>query len=541
MKAVKRKLLILTGLFTVLMSIPFLVPHCGWTALVGFVPLLMMDAIARREGVRRFWWWYYGAFVLWNAVTTFWVGGATVGGAIFAILANALQMALIFAIYRGSRRSLGGAVSLVFLAAMWIAWEKFYFGAEISWPWLTLGNAFARTTHMVQWYEYTGTLGGSLWIWLCNLALYGIICAVRDGSATRMKRWGPMISLCAFTALVVGPMIWSSVIYRNYEEERSQSMDVTIVQPNFDPYHKFEKLTRAEQTSIYLGLASEALKDYAPASGPSLLMAPETFANDVVINAIDQSPTRNSFKDFVSRYQNLNILYGASARRYYLDQKPFPTARHVREGIWAQSYNSALVTDATGHDQYYHKNKLVVGTEYTPYPKIFTKIDDMLGGVMGRCIGDGEAETLDIRSYDAEGGVSVSIPIGCAICYESIYGDFCRQYVLKGARAMTIITNDAWWGNTPGYRQHLSYAALRAIELRRDIARCANTGVSAFIDQRGDIVSKTDWWEAESLQGKVYLNDAQTFFVRNGDIPGRICTFAFLLLLLLAVVRRFIK
>ena len=133
------------------------------------------------------------------------------------------------------------------------------------------------------------------------------------------------------------------------------------------------------------------------------------------------------------------------------------------------------------------------------------------------------------------------LPIGCAICYESVYGEFCTGYVKKGARALTIITNDAWWGDTPGYKQHLSYASLRAIETRRDIARCGNTGISAFINQRGDVVSQSDWWERETLEGMVYLNNEKTFFVQNGDIAGRAATLLFLLLLLVLVVRFIIR
>ncbi|MBQ1693029.1 MAG: apolipoprotein N-acyltransferase, partial [Bacteroidales bacterium] len=96
---------------------------------------------------------------------------------------------------------------------------------------------------------------------------------------------------------------------------------------------------------------------------------------------------------------------------------------------------------------------------------------------------------------------------------------------------------DAWWGDTPGYRQHLSYSSLRAIETRRDIARCGNTGISAFIDQRGDILTRTDWWKRETLEGKIYLNDKITFFVEHGDLAGRVCTWLFLLLLLALLVR----
>ncbi len=111
----------------------------------------------------------------------------------------------------------------------------------------------------------------------------------------------------------------------------------------------------------------------------------------------------------------------------------------------------------------------------------------------------------------------------------------------SGARALCVITNDAWWGDTPGYRQHLSYSCLRAIETRRDIARCANTGISGFIDQRGDILSRSGWWVAAHMEGQIHLSDRETFFVRHGDIVGRICVFASLLLLLALMVRLIIR
>ena len=102
---------------------------------------------------------------------------------------------------------------------------------------------------------------------------------------------------------------------------------------------------------------------------------------------------------------------------------------------------------------------------------------------------------------------------------------------------MSIITNDGWWGDTPGYRQHLSYASLRAIETRRSIARSANTGISALINQRGDIIANTAWWERDYINGSLKLNDKITLFVKYGDIIGRVSKFLFFLLALMAISR----
>jgi apolipoprotein N-acyltransferase len=101
---------------------------------------------------------------------------------------------------------------------------------------------------------------------------------------------------------------------------------------------------------------------------------------------------------------------------------------------------------------------------------------------------------------------------------------------------MSVITNDGWWGNTFGYRQHLSYARLRAIETRRDIARCANTGISAIINQRGDIVAQTNWWKKEFLNGEINVNNDITPFVKYGDLTGEISIWAALLFILLGII-----
>ena len=227
------------------------------------------------------------------------------------------------------------------------------------------------------------------------------------------------------------------------------------------------------------------------------------------------------------------MLFGASSYDYISSEKaPSHTARFIREGLWLESHNSALMIDGTAETEIFHKSKLVVAVEHTPYPAIFCKIDDMLGGVMGRCVGQDEISLLHVKGANGE-----NIPIGCAVCYESVYGEYYTDYVRKGARAMTIITNDAWWGNTPGYRQHLSYASLRAIETRRAIARCANTGISAIISPSGKILKPTPWWEQASINSYIPLRSDLTFFVTHGDIAGRICSFVFMLLLMALIVR----
>lgn len=548
MRKEKKILLVLMAMGAVLMSIPFLVPHCGWVSLFALVPLLCMDYIARENGIRRFWMWHYATFVLWNAITTFWVSNATIGGGIFAVLANALQMSVIFGLFRLSRKKFSGVLPYVFLAAMWIAWEKWYLlSAQISWPWLVLGNGFARTLSLCQFYEYTGTLGGSLWIWLSNLAIFGTMVSIAEGRWSDL--WNPKQRIAAIAGLVLvvsAPAIWSAVIWNTYQEQSEGELEVAIAQPNFDPYQKFQALTQEQQNAILLDVFDNAIadrkNDTLSAQKPLLLLAPETFTSDISIGELQTSPTWNRFANYIGNYPGANILFGASSHEFiFQDGRPSWTARRYRDGVWYQSRNTALLLDATGRTDLYHKTKLVVGVESTPYPALFSRIDDVLGGVMGRCIGQDEVNVLNVRTYDQNGNVASNIPVGCAICYESIYGEFCADYVKKGAKALAVITNDAWWGNTPGYVQHCSYSSLRAIELRRDIARCANTGISCFIDQKGQLHQPTEYWVKAHIRGNVNLNSKITFFASHGDIAGRICTFVFFLMLLALLVRFFVR
>ena len=570
---------VLVLLFAGLMSVPFLVPHCGFFSLFGIVPLLMMERIVSLSGMRRGWIYHYSAFVLWNAATTFWVCNATVGGGLFAIFANAFQMSLIFGLFRFSKKYFKGILPYIFLAAGWIAWEHVYFDAQISWPWLVLGNSFARSIGSIQWYEFTGHLGGSLWIWTSNLLIFGLMVALSDGSWP--FRWNIKAKIAMVSSIVLviaGPLVLSKVMFDSYQE-KEDPLEVLILQPNIDPYNKFQAMSQDQQNVILLDQIRRAIPDRkvdagsvavpVPSSAPDtlkplLIVAPETFTNDVVTNNIPVGRTFRRFESFLKDYPGVNMLFGASSYTYIdSPEPPSHTARKVRDGRWVESHNSALMIDGTGRNEIFHKSKLVPAVEMTPYPAFFCKVDDLLGGVMGRCVGQDSITVLHCVTYgsrpavdsvdvsvqtagtsaagDAPAGnvsyVAESIPVGCAVCYESVYGDYYTGYVRAGAEVMTVITNDAWWKDTPGYRQHLSYASLRAIETRRSIARSANTGISAIINQRGEIVERTSWWEPAVIRGTLNRNDKVTFFVEHGDIIGRLSSFVFLLLLAALFVR----
>ena len=536
-----KTLALLMVLFTALISLPYLVPHLGFLSLVALVPLLCAERIATMVGKKRFFWWYFAAFLAFNLATTWWVCKATVGGGLFASFYSALFMSAIFAVFRVARKRFSGIVPYIFLAASWIAWERFNLThAQLSWPWLILGNAFGRSVSLVQWYEITGALGGSLWVWLSNIAVFSLLVSLSDG---RWWRWNTKARVAAIVSTVLvtlGPAIASEIRFATYEERSDAgTLDVVLAQSNFDPWHKLHYTPQSEQNAQVIGLFEKHLHSRENSDSLLLMLIPESFSSDIWLNDPEAAPTWRSFSALVASQANANLIFGASTHEAFRRASaPSPLARQMKDGTWYQSYNTAFITDGAAYTDHRNKCKLVVGAESTPYPKIFAPIDDMLGGLMGRCVPDRQARCFEIRG---RGEDDRRLRTGVAICYESIYPELCKQYVDDGAQMLSVITNDGWWGDTPGYRQHFSYSRLRAIELRRDVARCANTGISGFINQRGDVLSQSGWGGPDGLESKVNLSSEKTFFATYGDIVGRVCTFVCLMLLALLIVKTITK
>jgi apolipoprotein N-acyltransferase len=165
-----------------------------------------------------------------------------------------------------------------------------------------------------------------------------------------------------------------------------------------------------------------------------------------------------------------------------------------------------------------------------PFARLLKPLEGLainLGGTIGS-LGTDPERTVFIRPHD-------SLKIAPVICYESVFGSYVTQYIDKGANLIFVITNDGWWGNTAGHRQHFTFSQLRAIETRRSVARSANTGISAFIDQRGDIYQATNYWEPAVIRQVINANDELTLYVKYGDYIARLSAFVAVFLLLIAI------
>ncbi|HPS95686.1 MAG TPA: apolipoprotein N-acyltransferase [Bacteroidales bacterium] len=513
---------------SILLSLPFLFPGFGILMLVALVPILFLERFISENKTKGGWFYVYLTFILWNSFTTYWIAYANFKGAVGAILLYSLGVTLVVRVYSWFRKRTNNAIGYSFLILGWIAFEHLLAEGEIAWPWLALGNGFATSYKVVQWYEFTGVFGGTLWALVVSVFVFDLVSKIINSSISE-KTIKIRYSLLAL--VIILPAFISHLIYAGYKE-KPEPKNFLIVQPNIDPYHdKFGGMTQKEQDERLLSLVNKGVTD-----STLFVVAPETFSSGIIENEPYSSDSFKRFAEIVRRNKNVNLIFGASTYFMYPKEKfsgehrPNYTARRINGG-WYESYNTAIYMDSSERIMFYHKSKLVPLVEYLPYPKYlggFKMFVIELGGNFGSY--GTQKERSVYKSHDS------TTVIGTAICYESVYGNYYREYVLNGATVMAVITNDGWWLDSPGYTQHLYFDQLRAIETRRSIARCGNTGVSAFINQRGDIVARTEWWKPGLLSGQLNLNSKITTFVKYGDYIGRISFASMFLFLGLAIL-----
>lgn len=527
----KIHLIALSLLSAILLSAAW--PARGFTPLifVAWVPLLFIQhelGNSKKKGMFLIAWL---SFFVWNVLTTWWIWNSTAIGSIAAMGLNSLFMATVFWLFHITKTKLyENKKGNFILPFYWISWEWFHLHWDLSWPWLNLGNVFAPRHQWVQWYEYTGTFGGTLWVLVVNILIFCLLLNIKN-NGFNLKTFGIRSSGVLITLLL--PILISFTIYRNYAESGPLA-DVIVVQPDFDPYFEQYEIPPSEVIDRNLSLAARLLTKPA-----DFIVAPESaIQEEIWMEQTAASPGLMQVRDFISMHPQSAIIIGASTFSFVpKGMEQDHAARKFRsfEGHY-YAHNTAFYIDTTQNLQHYHKSKLTPGVEMMPSWRILKPLRNYaidLGGTVGTLKIENERKVF----HHHEGKFKIA-PV---ICYESVYGEFVVDYVRKGANLIFIITNDGWWGNTPGHRQHLEFAKLRAIETRRSIARSANTGISAFFDQKGDIYQATPYREQASIRQQIAANDTLTIYVQYGDYIARISMFTSIFLLLTAFTRAYLK
>jgi apolipoprotein N-acyltransferase len=508
--------------------------HLPWLVLMGFVPMLilMQNIISEngKHGGAKFFGYSYLTFVLWNTITTWWVYFASPAGVFMAVLASSLLMAMTMRIVYALWKHGGEKVGLIAFVCCYVAFEYLFMNSEIAWPWLVLGNSFANDVMFVQWYEITGHLGGSAWILIVNALLYKLLCEIFEKRKPRL----PIVITTAVFLFV--PIIFSVIRYYTYTEKENPQ-NVVVIQPNIDPWgEKFDESTFGSQIENILDLAATYGNEET-----DYFVAPETALNSTVQEDFMQgNSSLVAVRRFMSGYPNAKFVVGATTLKVYYHKKGdkaydgtsiSETARKIGENDHYDVYNVSMQVDSSSKVQIYRKSRLVPGAEILPYIKVFGFLSDLMSDLGGMTGSHGRQEHPTAFTNDVS-----DVKVGVPVCYESAFGEHCGGFVEDGAQMIFVITNDGWWRDTPGYRQHCSFSRLRAVETRRSIARSANTGISCIINQRGDVVESLGWWQRGGIAATINANDKVTIYAKYGDYIARMCGVVWAILILMQIV-----
>jgi apolipoprotein N-acyltransferase len=424
-----------------LLGLPWSVSPLFFLIFIAWVPLLLLEE-ETRDHLNPYTLFNYAfvGFLLWNILGTWWIIQAQLLGAILIMLANSLVQALVFWSISRVRTSLNIPLLFPFLI-IWMGYEHFHESWDLAWPWLNLGNALATAPKLIQWVEYTGVRGGTLWIILTNFAIFEM------ADTYRKRGLGPIVPMGVVTVLLVFiPVLVSFQMFDNFREE-GETATVALIQPNLDPYtEKFVLERQAQQLEEFFRTADSICDEET-----NYLLGPET----LIVQQIDErnpcaSPYYRQLLDFQAKYSKLNCLVGVHSYQRVEGDVPPGSRFNQKENFFYEAFNTALFLSPGSAPQFYHKTKLVPLFERMPFVQylgFLGKYSLELGGYNG---------TYSLRQ-DSHAFVSPDTSVGILpiVCFESAFGPYCARRLPNEKGFICMITNDGWWKNTPGYRHHM--------------------------------------------------------------------------------------
>lgn len=522
----KRFFIILSLSSAILLGISFPPFQFGVIACVAFVPFLILaDSI---ESYGRFFRYAYFTFFVFSMLALYWVGGFTHGKDPYLMIAGValylwepLVLSIPAMVYFFVRKSLKSKYSVLAFPFIWITMEWLYALGELAFPWLTLGNTQTYNLEKIQFADITGVYGISFWVLVLNVLTYFLVKEVQSGILPKNRYY-----LAAVILMVYLLPNFYRVDEHSFQNHEGKKINVGIVQPNVDPWNKWENantfLGRWMQSKHYLDLIGKHInKDI------DLVVLPESA---ILLNLPAHYEQMQEFKTVIDRL-NVSVISGYVRVQYYEPENAPPTSSAIKgSNIRYDSFNSIMFVEPNSKDvQSYSKMRLVPFAERIPYAnKVPFLIEPLRWGVGISNWGLANDSTI----FESKNFGSKFISM---VCYESIFPEFISHFVNNGAEFLVFITNDSWWGNTSGARQHNQYAVLRAIENRRWVVRCANGGISSFVDPMGRMFDQTQMYTEAYISHQIEPLKNKTFYSIHGDWIARICASITIFILLISI------
>lgn len=448
-----------------------------WLIFFAFVPLFFILDKLKDQQWRLMFIFSFISFFIWHLIAVYWMIFSTIAGSLSAWIVNSFLMSSVVILSHYSSKRIAWMPREFILIFYWLCFEILHLFWDLSWPWMNLGHVFANQVNWIQWYEFLGVYGGGAWVILVNGIIYRLIKNIKS------KAFAYKNILPALLAIFIPISLSYTILYFSVSENENEQIEISLVQPNIDTYtEKFNGLTPLEQSDKIIDLLNR--NDIG-----ELILLPETAIPKTFDLVSDEYPKSiQNLIDWGSQHQKI-ILGGF----------------HLKDSL---EYNSALAIESTSITARRNKLKLLPFAEKVPFENWSNLIGKMLsksGGIQHSLSNDKEVKVFHLQAQR-------KISLGIIICFESAFQDVSAAMAMKGSQALLIITNDDWWEDTPGYKQHFAYARIRAIETRKSVARSANTGRSGFIDDFGRVKGFTDYKKAAVITQKITINKTLTFF-----------------------------
>ena len=507
---------LLTGVLFAFALPPF---KTGFLAYAALIPLfLLLENMRSGEAFR----WGYITGLFMAIFSLFWIGWVTMPGLFGMLFAWPLYIALFALLHTFLIRQFS-MFGYALAPLMWVTIEYLQSLSELAFPWNYMGYTQSYYLPLIQYAEITSVYGVSFWVVLINVLFFSLY------KYWKKERKVSILASIALVALFVGPLIFGfHALSHEKIDVGSKSIKISLIQGNRDPNAKWDGNIYEDNFSIYENLSKQVI-----AQQPDLIIWPETALPFYLRSKIDYIQRIRALVDS----SNSSLLTGIMDFVYFTDG----TYDH---------FNSAMLFEPNSlKTQAYAKMKLVPFSERVPYKKYFpfNVLKNVLWdlGIGDFGVGD-EMTAFSLSSrYELDQSLaednqqqSIDYKTGTAICYESVFPAHVRKYVNAGANFLIIITNDAWFGKTSAPFQHTQIAVFRAIENRRAIARCANTGISCFIDKYGRVRKSTQIFTESTVTDDIWLSSQNTFYTQNGNIFVIFIAISSFLFLFIAVIKR---
>jgi len=486
----------------------------GWPPL-PFAPLLFLFLLPLLFVVlqeNNFW-----KIILYSFLTFFVNGVITVHWAInvandvkgeiilflFGYLLMAALMSLPVILFAWTENKMKSLLAWLSLPLYWMAYEYLQGHWDMAFMWLHLGLGLSCYPKWIQFYEITGRLGGTFLI-VCGNIIFYLLLKYRHNQGIKKI----VIAMSIFIASIV---IITNLLLINSSQPSNDTVKVAVVQANMNPYEKVTERVFEEQYKVFEKLVLSIKNEKS-----DLILCSEGFfkgcdTTPIVLNTIDSNRLIKSLKN-ISCQINAPILTGAIVYKlYYTQQKPTSSAQLVSNSVYYDAFNAAIFVSPDKPVQFYVKTKLVPFMERVPFLDRLSFMECLHLDLNKMSGSYGRGEETNIFIYK-------NIKIAPVICMESLFPDYVKEFVKKKANMIAIMTDDGWSGNTNGPTQHALYSVPLAIEMRKPIVRSANTGVSLFVKESGQINNRTKLNEQTIVVQEILLDNKRTFFVRHGNI-----------------------